>query len=159
MNNKKGFSLIEMLVAMVIVAIVSAGFFAFTISSINYRAKIMRINTAYTMADDMMNKIFAQNQQAIRTARYNATTLQPETCTGTPINDNTILNNIDYTQQIGTGNDGTVYYADWSIYAMSCANITDDIDQKVFLVVRWIEPGGIQKHIITSSDFTYKKPG
>jgi prepilin-type N-terminal cleavage/methylation domain-containing protein len=57
MNNNRGFTLIELIIAMTIILIVSLGFFGWASTIIQTNLSIERNNTAYTMAMDVAERL------------------------------------------------------------------------------------------------------
>lgn len=65
MNNNRGTTLVELMVAMVIILIVSLGFFSWLSTVMRMNTSIERSNTAYAMATDVADRLQRMNDNSL----------------------------------------------------------------------------------------------
>jgi len=65
MSNKRGATLVELMVAMVIILIVSLGFFSWLSTVMRMNTSIERSNTAYAMANDVADRLQRMNDNSL----------------------------------------------------------------------------------------------
>ncbi|MFA4829019.1 MAG: prepilin-type N-terminal cleavage/methylation domain-containing protein [Thermodesulfovibrionales bacterium] len=135
MNNNRGATLVELMIAMIIILIVSIGFFSWLSTVTRMNLSIERNNTAYAMANDVADRLQRMNDNSLIQPRSgssrcvgfdvsanlrgcNTAATPPLTCTGgtpqVPLSSNatglTILTNPNVTS-------GTLYLYDNNLCA------------------------------------------
>ncbi|MEW6067333.1 MAG: prepilin-type N-terminal cleavage/methylation domain-containing protein [Nitrospirota bacterium] len=65
MNNKKGFTLVELLVAMAVLLVAAAGFFSWATNILQYDLSMRKNNTAYTIALDIADRLQRMQDNAL----------------------------------------------------------------------------------------------